>query len=233
MYSTVFGRNAYGLAGVAAEIFPQYLVHLDEALQNFFERHWPCEYVQPCEGLRCVNVQSGHSSKGHQLKNGKVFAVGNYLSRWSFESLQEEFHANVYFRLEELLNLLKQKIIPGEDETHVAANIHRDDVMPWFYRHVSGDGKSEKYNSHSVCFCCLSEPPEHPLPCGHVLCSPCIKTYGQQRGKNEVEIQGCPLESYNAQFYQPYRLHTKPKAAGVRVLTLDGYVSSCKYVKLH
>lgn len=175
--------------------------------------------------MRCVNVRSGHGSKGHQLKNGKVFAVGDYESRWSFDSLLHEFHCNVYFRLEELLERLKQKMLPGDDETRVAADIHRDDVMAYFYRHVSGDVRSERYNSHSVCFCCLSEPPEHPLPCGHVLCSPCIKTYGRPRGKTEIEIQGCPLESHNTQFHQLCRLHTKPDAAGVRVLTLDGYVN--------
>lgn len=80
------------------------------------------------------------------------------------------------------------------------------------------------YNSHSACFCCLFEPPEHALPCGHILCTPCIKDYGQLRSKTEVEIHGCPIESRVVHRYQTWRIHLKPETAGVRILTLDGYV---------
>jgi hypothetical protein len=209
--------------GTAAEIFPQYLPHLDAALENFCEKHWACEYSQPEKGLRCVNVQSGHGSKGHQLRNGKVFAVGEYQSRWSFESLHEEFRCNTYFRLDELLQDLKSQILAVHEEQRIAADIHQNGVMRYFYRNVSSDGHSRRYNSHTVCFCCLSEPPEHALPCGHILCSLCIKTYGIQRSKTEIEMQGCPLETkMTAPLYQSWRIHMKPESAGVRILTLDG-----------
>ncbi|KAF1956454.1 hypothetical protein CC80DRAFT_516035 [Byssothecium circinans] len=211
------------IRGTATDIFPQYLPHIEAALENFCEKHWPCEYTHPNKGLRCVNVRSGHGSKGHQLKDGKVFAVGGYVSRWSFETLQEEFSCNTYFRFEELLQLLKSRIGPFDDEQRIAAAIHKDDVMTYFYRHVSGDGRPERYNSHTVCFCCLCEPPEHALPCGHVLCSQCIRTYGQQRSKMEIELQGCPLETMQTNpMYQSWRFHLKPESAGVRILTLDG-----------
>ncbi|KAF9697343.1 hypothetical protein EKO04_005060 [Ascochyta lentis] len=208
--------------GTARDIFPLYLAHLDAALENFCEGHWPCEYVQSTSELRCVNVKSGHGSKGHQTANGKIIAVGEYISTWSYETLHEEFIGNSYYRLDELLELLKKKKAHGDDEMSVAADIDRDDVMTWFYRHVSVEGKWQGYNSHSVCFCCLSEPPEHSLPCGHVLCTPCAKTYGRQHSKTEVDIQKCPLDVRPARVYQPWRIHFKPKSAGVRVLTLDG-----------
>ncbi|PVI00816.1 hypothetical protein DM02DRAFT_592134 [Periconia macrospinosa] len=187
--------------GTGDVIFSQYLPHLDAALENFCDQHWPCEYIQP--------------------ENG-VFAVGEYQSRWSFERLQEEFRCNSYFRLEELLQLLKDKMSHRDDEQRVAAEIHRDSVMAWFYRHVSRDGRSERYNSHTVCFCCLTEPPEYALPCGHILCLQCIKTYGEKRGKTEFEMQGCPLEFQTTQLYHSWRVYLKPQSAGVRVLTLDG-----------
>lgn len=176
------------------------------------------------EAARCVNVKSGHGSKGHQLKDGTVIAIGEYSTRWSFEDLLEGFRCNSYYRLQELLVRLKEKTAPGDDETEVAAAIHKDDVMAWFYRHVSRDGRSERYNSHSVCFCCLTEPPQHPLPCGHVLCTSCIKTYGRQRSRTEIEMQGCPLDVQTTQAFQVWRVHIKPEAAGVRILALDGSV---------
>ncbi|TKA79397.1 hypothetical protein B0A49_02614 [Cryomyces minteri] len=136
--STIFQELSYMVASCnAAELFPQYLEHLDAALENFCDRHWPCEYVKPGGGERCVNVRSGHGSKGHQLRNGKVISVGDYVSRFAFETRIEEFRTNVYFRLEELLEILRDRIQePGTVEETAAAEIHRDDVMAYFYNHA-------------------------------------------------------------------------------------------------
>jgi predicted acylesterase/phospholipase RssA len=212
---------------MAREIFPLYLEHLDAALENFYEGHWPCEYVEQSSGLRCVNVKSGHGGKGHQNKSGKIFADGSYVSQRTFEELRQEFASNCFFRLQELLerlDALRQKRGPRNDEVQAAAEIHRDDVMAWFYRHVSLDGRAAQYNSHSVCLCCLLRPPEHPLPCGHVLCTHCISVYGHSRpgSRTEIEIEYCPLEVQSVRTFHPWRVHLKPDAAGVRILTLDG-----------
>lgn len=218
---------------MARDIFPLYLEHLDAALENFCDSHWPCEHVDPDTGSRCVNVKSGHGDKGHQNANGKIFADGEYTSRRGFDTLQAEFSNNTYFRLNELLRILRdRRAVPLErmtlrnDEIHIAAEIHRDDVLTSFYHHASDGGRAERYNSHSVCFCCLLRPPEHALPCGHVLCTQCISLYGcQQPGsRTEISIDYCPLEAKSKQKSQPWKVHLKPDAAGVRILTLDGYV---------
>lgn len=211
--------------GMGRDIFPQYLEHLDAALENFCESHWPCEYVDPNTNLRCVNVKSGHGEKGHQSANGKIFADGAYESRQIFDDLQKEFASNSFFRLQELLDILQLRKTPRNDETRVAAEIHRDDVMAYFYRHASDDGKPDRYNSHSVCFCCLLGPPEHALPCGHVLCTQCVTMYGHPRpgSRNETIIEYCPLEVQAIRASQPWSIYIKPDAAGVRILTLDVY----------
>lgn len=218
---------------MAGEIFPLYLEHLDAALENFCESHWPCEHVDSETGSRCVNVKSGHGEKGHQNANGKIFADGPYTSRRVFNTLQKEFANNTYFRLHELLSILRdRRAVPlsrrtfWNDEIHVAADIHRDDVLTLFYRHVSDDGKVERYNSHSVCFCCLLRPPEHALPCGHVLCTQCISIYGRHQpgSRTEISIDYCPLEKQSVRAFQDWKISLKPDSAGVRILTLDGYV---------
>lgn len=48
--------------GTAEQIFPQYQEHVEAALENFCDRHWPCEFVKPGGGARCVNVRSGVSA---------------------------------------------------------------------------------------------------------------------------------------------------------------------------
>lgn len=211
---------------MAREIFPQYLEHLEAALENFCESHWPCEFADS-NGIRCVNVKSGHGAKGHQNASGKLSADGEYQAQYSFEMLREEFRCNSFFRLQELLERIEAlRLQRGKqyDEVEAATEIHRDDVLPWFYRHVSSTDKAADFNSHSVCYCCLLRPPEHALPCGHVLCTQCITTYGHHRQgtRTEIEIESCPLEVRTVRTYQPWRIHIKPEAAGVRILTLDG-----------
>jgi hypothetical protein len=217
---------------MAREIFPLYLEHLDAALENFCESHWPCEHVDPETGSRCVNVKSGHGDKGYQNATGKIFADGTYTARRTFDTLQEEFASNTYFRLHELLSILRdRRAIPSDrrtvrnNEIQVAAEIYRDDVLALFYRHISQNGKTDEYNSHSVCFCCLLRSPEHALPCGHVLCTQCVTIYGhpQPGSRTEMNIEYCPLEVQTVRASQPWKIYLKPDSAGVRILTLDGY----------
>jgi hypothetical protein len=170
---------------------------------------------------RCVNVRCGHGSKGHQLKDGRVFAVGSYVSDFSFESYYEEFRNRVYFRLEHLLKLLSDSIKKGEVASVATARIHRDDGLSLIYGERTKK-EARAFQSHSVCFCCLFEPPEHALPCGHVLCTPCVRSYGRLKSKNLFEIHECPLEINTPGRCQPATLYLKPEAAGVRILTLDG-----------
>lgn len=193
------------------------MVHCDDALDDFCARHWPCERAS--RAGRCVNCRSGHSSKGHQLKNGKVFAGGGYQSDFSADSFGDEWRSLIHNNLKHLQERLEDEYKSCESEEQAASNIHRSTVLVNFYQHV---GPSKAYISHSVCFSCLIAPPSHPLPCGHVLCTPCLQAYGKPRGKNLVEVGSCPLHLDEGEWSPPCLISFKPPLAGVRILTLDG-----------
>src|SRR5213083_1251612 len=91
--------------GPAESVFPEYMEHCDDALDDFCDRHWPCEYVSA--GGRCVNVRSGHNTKGHQLRNGRVLAVEAYISSFSPESFRATFRDLIYKNLASLLRKLQ------------------------------------------------------------------------------------------------------------------------------
>ena len=190
------------------------------------------EFIKPGGGARCVNVRSGHGTKGHQLKNGKVLAVGNYVSRFSFESYQDTFQFDVFSRLNESLKLLHSQVQKaGENEAGAAAELHKNTVMAHFYNHAEqaktySGARAVPFISQSTCFSCLIEPPEHALPCGHILCSACLRAYGRSKGNNVVEINGCPIESLSLPRYYIWKVFLKPPDAGIRILTLDGYVTA-------
>lgn len=153
-----------------------------------------------------------------------MLAVGAYVSSFSFESYQQRFQWDVYSRLDELLKTLRSRVQEGSElEAEAAADIHKNTVMVHFYNH-SARGRADAFISHSTCFSCLFEPPEHALPCGHILCSSCLQAYGHARDRLVVELDGCPIESLSRPRYGLWRVFLKPAAAGIRILTLDGYV---------
>lgn len=48
------------IVGHADDIFPHhYMTFCDDALFDFCDQHWPCEYKK--DGIRCVNVRAGHA----------------------------------------------------------------------------------------------------------------------------------------------------------------------------
>lgn len=152
--------------------------------------------------------------------------MGRYVSQFSFENHQAIFQAEIYDRLNELLKILHSRLeSDDESEVEAAANLHQSTVLDNFFHHASKGGGNH-FISHSTCFSCLFEPPEHPLPCGHVLCTPCLMAYGKRLSKTVVEIIGCPMETLIRSRKQAWKVSLKPTAAGLRILTLDGSASS-------
>lgn len=206
--------------GTAEAIFPNYLDHCDDALEDFCDRSWPCEFRRGRD--RCVNVKAGHqTTKGHQRKDGRVIGNGAYQSEYSADTIRRDFRDMIFNNLQQLLEMLGAIRDPNATEAQEAAKIHSELILRHFFQHL-GDMKS--LQSHSICFCCLMAVPEHPLPCGHVLCTPCVRSYGSPRGKCLFEMTMCPLELNGEHFAAPCQIVLKPDTAGVRILTLDGLV---------
>ncbi len=171
---------------------------------------------------RCVNVSLGHDArgKGHQDKYGRIFAHGPYISDFSFKNNRKEFHDGIYLHLVHLLNQLDEEVRQGESKEAAAAKMHRKSLQDFFYR-SSSKGRMIVPRNYDACWCCLFEAPEHILPCGHVLCTPCLKAYGEDNTRTVVRIHECPFESPGRG--QPRLIYIKPETVGARVLVLDEY----------
>ena len=107
-----------------------------------------------------------------------------------------------------------------DNELDAITDLHSHNVNHFFQRL----GGASNFVSHSTCFCCLRDLAEHPLPCGHILCSACIKHYGRQHAKvaELFTIDACPLHEFDTKFPTPWEIQFKPPSAGVRILSLDG-----------
>jgi hypothetical protein len=169
---------------------------------------------------RCVNSRAAHNSKGHQNSDGIAFGHGKYHSNFSFESACEDFRAGVYYKLKDLLDQLTEGNREGERLSGVAVGIHRKELQEFFHK-ASAKRQDLIRESHTVCWCCLFETPQHALSCGHVLCTPCLRAYGRIESRTIVRIHECPFESSGR--CQPRFIYIRPETAGLRILVLDEY----------
>jgi len=145
------------------------------------------------------------------------------MSRFSFVSHCQQFRSDVFERLHLLLNILQVCMqADHEPEEQAATKIHLDNVLRPFYKHCSRD-RRDGFISHSACFFCLFEAADYPLPCGHVVCISCLKAFGRRDAESVIEIYGCPMETPRESREHKWKIHLKPNAASIRILTLDGY----------
>lgn len=208
------------------DIFPLYEQAIKDALEDFCNRGWPCEWIHPKKSTRCINMKNGHT-KGHQLESGKVYN-GFYESSFSPASYRDTFLANVFIAFQESLKSLQEDDHrlhkDGLAEDQVAALIHKCKTLQPFY--IKLRGPYDALFSNTSCLVCLMNTPEYRLPCGHILCSPCLQAYGNAKSDILIEIQSCPLPLPHSRIKwdKPWPVSVKPTKAGVRVLCLDGSV---------
>ncbi|KAF2773221.1 hypothetical protein EJ03DRAFT_323724 [Teratosphaeria nubilosa] len=209
--------------GQVDELFGNYEKFFDYAMGEYLEMHYPCAYVSPDGTRRCELVKARHQTKGHQDQKG-IIAAGDYeaafdatfVEQWKAQLLLavETVHRDFSYELEMATQTEEMQAIPEE---RIALDLHIEHLNQFFEQ----VGPATSICSHSTCFCCLMDVPEHPLPCGHVLCTACIKAYGKQ-SKTSVSLPCCPLHREATKWTMPAVVRFKPSGAGVRVLSLDG-----------
>ncbi|KAK6496175.1 hypothetical protein TWF481_002199 [Arthrobotrys musiformis] len=202
------------IPGTAAAIFPQYSLSCNDAFNDFLDKHLECS-------VRCVNYRVGHKTKGHQDKNGKIIATGDYVATVKPEYINN-FRNLILSSLKSMERGEEKGAIGSEvdikEELPSVAIAHRDKYMVPFYESFGGSGD---FVSHTACLICLFHSPEHHLKCGHIICTPCLQTYGIPQG-GIVSIASCPMHPKDQKFWPSQMFAVKPPSAGVRVLSLDG-----------
>lgn len=195
-----------------------YVEFCEYALKLFFDLYLPCEFKN--SRGKCCNRRLGHSPKGHQNQFGKIFAPGSYQSSFQPRQFLQEWLASIRVYL--------QDIEAGfDDQCHryshlsnatIASEMHLREINR-FYQSIGG---ASKFLSHETCLACLRELPEHALPCGHVLCNPCVLAYGKKIAPTTILLKRCPLHHRETNWEPPWQINVKPPHAGVRILCLDG-----------
>ncbi|GAW12462.1 hypothetical protein ANO14919_018310 [Xylariales sp. No.14919] len=193
------------------------------ALQTFAELYWPCSFTNPALGELgyCCNVKLGHNPKGHQNKQGKIIGHGEYQSSFNITTFQPEWEHLIRASLTQVqaASLRLAREFPERSELEIAALLHQEHLNELYSNNL---GSALNFISYSSCLCCLRELPECALPCGHVLCLPCVEIYGYRTSRTTIEINRCPIHVRDVIASPPWVIVTKPRFAGARTLCLDG-----------
>ncbi|KAK3115116.1 hypothetical protein LTR53_005893, partial [Teratosphaeriaceae sp. CCFEE 6253] len=208
--------------GRVDQLFSNYEKFFDYAMGEYLELHFPCSFASADGTRKCMLVKARHQPKGHQDERG-IIAAGDYeaafdssfASQWKAQlrAAIEGIHRDFSYELEQASHEDTQAI----PEESIALELHAEYLNQFF----EAIGPAAAICSHSTCFCCLMDVPEHPLPCGHVICTACIKAYGKS-AKTSVTLACCPLHRESTKWAKPATVKFKPPGAGVRILSLDG-----------
>ena len=182
-----------------------------------------------------MNTYERHQ-KGHQLGTSKYRSrhePGGFQSSTRLSALRVKWIAGIRYWIDYNESGIKRGPVSTILEDAMVHERHGANIRS-FYKEVGG---SLKYVSHSICLCCLRELPEHPLQCGHVLCTACFQAYAHLEAqkeedagasniiKGDLKLSRCPLHPDHKiafQFQDPRIVRLKPDGAGVRILCLDG-----------
>ena len=209
--------------GRVDELFSNYEKFFDYAMGEYLELHYPCSFVSPDGTRQCQLVKARHQVKGHQDEEGIICAGDfvaafdrKFVSGWKsqLKAAIEGIHRDFSYEIEQASQVEDTNAIPEE---RIALDLHIE-YLNQFYETV---GPAAAIVSHATCFCCLMDVPEHPLPCGHVLCNACIKAYGKE-DRLSISLSCCPMHREATRWAIPAVIKFKPAGAGVRVLALDG-----------
>lgn len=199
-------------AGTPNQLLEEYYMdYCEQAFADFCDFHWPCNFQK--RNLRCASVYSGHA-KGHQTAAGKILADGAYVPSFHYKSDLFTWMLRVEQEINDI-QVSKDVARPSLTVDESPSTLHLGN-MKTFYRTI---GSASDFRSHYTCYCCLREIPIHPLACGHVLCSPCVRSYGVNKGRVFIEMLRCPI--CLAQDHGSL-IKFMPPLAGVRILCLDG-----------
>ena len=188
-----------------------YSDYCEQAFADFCDFHWPCSFQK--KNYQCANVCFGHA-KGHQNAAGKILANGDYIPSFHYKNDL----CTWLLRLEKEINkmgVFRDDARPSFKAKESPSDLHLENIKT-FYRSV---GSASIFRSHYTCYCCLRDIPIHPLACGHVLCDPCVRSYGVRKGIVFMEMLRCPI--CQAQEHGSL-IKFMPPLAGVRILCLDG-----------
>ncbi len=172
-----------------------------------------CRCEETLQGRACRNYEIAHL-KGHQFDLGFVAVKGG------------DFVSSFPDKIQSLLDRFQQELTLSM----VALGKNRREWGNTLCHHAQLSGARKIY-SNRTCLACLFRTPIHMLPCSHSVCEECAGDLGANMTSeaHTATLTRCPFGCSRswASLELPqgrWTIRKKPIQAGVRILSLDGYV---------
>ena len=193
------------------------------AISNYFDLHVRCQFLIPHRWKLNKKVPCAVPKRAHyeRIHRGYTMAgTHEYLGpfKHTFSLRQFSWENQLLYNLQVLHEDCKRQ--SNRDFRQEVLDRHAARVRSFY------DDGYPFFKVNSICLCCISNPSEHQLECGHLLCGDCVRDFGRLEGKSKIVIDSCPLHpstTTNSSFLNPTIVQLPPPSSGLRVLVLDGY----------
>jgi hypothetical protein len=195
-----------------------YVNMFERAVGDYLGLHVTCGYTGPGGARRCQMVESRHGVKGHQDQRG-IIAVGDFIPPFglAFAGQWNQHLKQAISQLQMDFCYRREQADSSISDQTVAWDLHLESVND-FYGNMQVP--ATKLRSHATCLCCLTDVPQYPLPCGHVLCERCARAFGTEY-ELSLTLDRCPMHRTDAPWEERATFNLKSQEAGVCTLSLD------------
>jgi predicted acylesterase/phospholipase RssA len=205
------------MLGDIKDVFvPYYQPSLERMLKTFCSDHLMCSFADR-SSRTCIGTQLSHGTE-HRTLDGRIIGSGQYIASITANSYLPQWISFLKRRLDmyekDYLEAVNEE--PEILTQRLASELHIEQMNYSFNKL----GSARPFISHESCYGCLVNIPQHPLPCGHVLCDNCVRDCGT-RGHGKIKLEYCPLHTHTS-FEPPWEITQKIDHVGIRTLCLDG-----------
>ncbi|TGJ87061.1 hypothetical protein E0Z10_g1710 [Xylaria hypoxylon] len=195
------------------------------AVETYFNYEVPCQFH--IESHNVLSVTGGFDCRQRKATHGEMHRSSiKYISDDRWGKFEHDFNPTKFNWpdriLERMEEMQKDATWYDNGDSRQARVLAHGKTLQRFYKSLTDD---LGIFSNSVCLCCLSNPPDHELSCGHIICLECAKDFGRSDDPLKVIVDQCPMHDNLLRHQvtrQPTVIGVQPPHSGLRVLVLDG-----------
>jgi hypothetical protein len=190
-----------------------------QAISNYYDLDTPCQHEFHSTLMRGRETCSIYRRTHGENHRAKV-TLG---TRESWGRFENSFRLNHFAWEDQILEDLidrQEKCKPSSFAGFRQAVVKgHAECLTAFHK-----GAGSRFFIKSVCVCCLVNPPNYHLGCGHIICLECALDFGHPDGSTRIIMEQCPLhkdERLEPDKSKQTVISLQPPFSGLRVLVLD------------
>ncbi|KAF2969406.1 hypothetical protein GQX73_g4164 [Xylaria multiplex] len=195
-----------------------------KAIVRYFNYQVPCQFRIESHNrfpmMVAFDCQQRRATHGEMHRSSNKYTSDDWWGEFKHDFDLDKFNwpDRILGRMEDM----QKDVWCDNGDSRQARVLAHGRTLKRFYKNLTDD---LGIFSNSICLCCLSNPPDHELSCGHVICLECAKDFGRVDDYLRITVDQCPMHDAllrDQVTRQPTVIAVQPPQSGLRVLVLDG-----------